>query len=163
MYSSFWILSDFLKKQKFSGIPRNSQKTKIHHFSIYPIKFEKKSTFFSSNSSLITNLPSEFSKTIQKYEKSRFYHSKILKTTEKHTNLKKSQERRSKSFFFLAAGCAEIFFPKTRIFSFPVYDFTILKHLISTCGGRWVNRSPKPCVRHSHRKRQPATWNRYRR
>ena len=133
MYSSFRILSDKLKNGEFWFFDYFLEFQKISVFLKNPIEFKKKSTFFSSNSSLITNLPSEFSKLIQKYEKSRFYHSKILKTTEKHTNLKKSQERRSKSFFFLAAGCAEIFFPETRIFSFPVYDFTILKHLISTC------------------------------
>ena len=64
-----------------------------------PIEFKKKSTFFSSNSSLITNLLSEFSKIIQKYEKSRFYHSKILKITEKPTNLKKSQWIRRAGIF----------------------------------------------------------------
>ena len=77
----FWFFEFFFGIPKFFGFSEN------------PIEFKKKSTFFSSNSSLITNLRSEFSKIIQKYEKSRFYHSKILKITEKPTNLKKSRVR----------------------------------------------------------------------
>jgi len=54
---------------------------------------------------------------------------------QKTTNLKKSQLRRGFSIFFLAVGCAEIFFAISRILVWDSFEFTILKHRISPCVG----------------------------
>ena len=69
-----------------------------HLLYIAQLVWAKKKTslyFLDQNSSLITNLRSDSSKMSQKYETSWFYHFKILKITEKSTNLKKSRVRRS--------------------------------------------------------------------
>jgi len=52
---------------------------------------------------------------------------------QKTTNLKKSQLGRRFSIFFLAVGCAEIFFPTRRILVSDALEITILKHRISPC------------------------------
>ena len=50
--------------------------------------------------------------------------------------LKKSQLRRRFSIFFLAVGCAEIFFAISRSFFSDALEITILKHRISPCEQR---------------------------
>ena len=94
LYSRFFERLVF-KKLEISGYPKNIWKIRICQFLISWAKKKTSLYFLDQNSSLITNLRSDSSKMSQKYETSWFYHFKILKITEKSTNLKKSRVRRS--------------------------------------------------------------------
>ena len=58
---------------------------------------------------------------------------------QKTSNLKTPPIRHGGSIFFLVVGCAEIFFPTSRILVWSASEFTILKHRISPCvQGAWL-------------------------